>query len=152
VAAGNGDSGSVELLLARGADVRAVDKQGHNALVAAFKCYGCLDKKLDMIEQLLAAGAPVNARNGGLSTTLIEAIIGARATIRASGGISTEALREQESKIMLRLIELGADLNTVDKDGNTALAMAREDKYITVVGEIERRMQASATDHPKSSQ
>ena len=143
VAVHNGDFHSLGLLLARGADVRALNKQGHNALVAAFRCYACRDKKLDMIEQLLASGAPVNAKNGGLANTLIEAIDGARRTVNASFSIPKERLREKETKIFLRLIELGADLDTVNMDGNTALSMAREDKYTTVVNEIERRMAAA---------
>ena len=144
-AAYHGDAASLKLLLARGADVRAVDSRGRNALVAAFDGLAHLDVKLDLVKQLLAAGAPVNAKNGGLPTTLIEAMDGINHTSIDYRIKPSERFREREREIeiLLRLIELGADLDTVDKHGATALSRARENKYLPVVEAIERRMTAA---------
>lgn len=143
LAAKNGDAPAVRTLLAQGADTRAVNMMGKNALLAAIDSWRDSEVRLDIVQQLLAAGAPLNARDGGLTTTLIAALDQLRrSTFRhfAQSGENQGA----DMKIVLQLIELGVDLDNVDETGNSALEIARENKLVQVVQAIEQRIGPAA--------
>ena len=130
---------ALQLLLAHGADIRAVDRQGRNALVAALHGLAHSKEKLGLVEQLFAAGVPLNAKDGGLSTTLNHAIMGAATATSAYSGTHDQ---ENETKLLLRLIELGADLDGIGTRQTTSLELARNSRITPVVEAIERRLSA----------
>jgi len=97
-------------LLKEGADVNAVDPSGFTALVYAS------GGNSEAVSILLNAGARVNTSAGG------EALI----TAAASG----------KSVNLQLLLKAGADPNYRDKDGATALSVARESHLDAVIQQL----------------
>ncbi len=103
----------IRLLIERGANVNAKDKDGNTALMMAVK-NGYLDK----IQLLIANGADVNARDNKGSSVLMQ-----NAADTAPLGFI-----ERNANFVQLLIESGADVNAIDKDGKTALMYAADRK------------------------
>ena len=97
---------TVKLLLARGAQVNAKDKEGNTALIDT--CYGdyCHNKIKIIVSVLLYRGAHVNATNNNKCTALMMA---------CQCGFKD---------IVSLLIQKGADVNALDSLGETALMKA----------------------------
>jgi ankyrin repeat protein len=92
------DLAKVKLLLAKGADVKAVSKQGRTALhLAVASADG-----LAVARMLLAKGADVNAADGLGQTPLLCA-------------------EASQTELLQLLVRSGADVNAESKAGNTAL-------------------------------
>lgn len=96
---------TVQLLLARGADVNVHSEQGYTPLMYAAASWGAGNPLLNL---LLDAGADVNARNMYGGTALMMAA-------GKYGHVSTVQL----------LVKAGGDINLRDKAGHTALWTAR---------------------------
>ena len=123
-----GNAAQVKALLRKGASAKAKDKAGNTALHYA--------AKKDIAAMLIAAGAPLNARNDDFGMTplfnvtaevaalLIEK--GADVNARASKGMTPltwSVYWDQKEKAGL-LIARGANVNAKDDDGKTALHIA----------------------------
>jgi len=133
-AAREGNKGKVELLLSRGTDVNAMDKNGMTPLhVAAFGFNN------DITELLLAKGADVNARNkDGMTPLHIAGFWSSRAKVEMliNKGANVNA-KDNKEKIPLHytalegyagiadvLLSKGSDINAVDKELRTPLHYA----------------------------
>jgi ankyrin repeat protein len=103
-AASRGLAGNVQLLLAAGADVSAVDVLGRNALHWGIHGAG----GVQVIRLLLAAGAPLDAKAGSGAAPLID------------------AAAENQVGVVLALLEAGAEPATFDRDGRAPLHWAAD--------------------------
>jgi ankyrin repeat protein len=99
----------VRLLLQAGADPNAADKDGNTALIEA-------DRDAGAALLLIKAGANVNARNTAGDTPLI---------------------RAHTIDVMQSLLDNGADVSARDKDGKTALDLAKLNNNETKVAALE---------------
>jgi ankyrin repeat protein len=105
----------VKALIAAGANVNAVNRDGQTALMLA--SYG----HLEIVKALIAAGANVNARNNEGETALM---LASRA-IRDYGDTPLMiASRYTRLEIVKALIAAGANVNAVKWGGDTALKVA----------------------------
>jgi len=107
----------VELLIAKGADLNAKGHTGATPLFAAV-----WNNDIDLAELLIIKGADVNAsakQLGGLTPLHIASAKGFKAMV----GV---------------LIGRGADINAKDKNGETALGMARSKGYTDIVQLLEK--------------
>ncbi len=112
-AASNGHVSTLELLLARGADLHATDRLGDGLLhAAAARGHG------DAVEVLLARGARVNAPNASGCTPL---------ALAASHGDAAEG-----SPLSL-LLEHRADVSAADSRGNSPLHLAVANGHVEAV-------------------
>jgi ankyrin repeat protein len=112
-AAGRGDAESVGILLAHGAQADAADDHGMRALHAAAQfAFGGGDTQAArrVIERLLDAGAPIDARNADGQTALL-ILLGARAQPRS--GADQKALLG----LLGLLCERGARIDVQDERG-----------------------------------
>jgi ankyrin repeat protein len=104
----------VELLLDAGADVKAADRQGRTALLAAidapdhFTYQEQFEYSLEIAGMLMGRGADVNARTTAGDTPLVA------------------ALRRKHYDIVVSLLDHGADPNVRDGKGVSALTLAAE--------------------------
>lgn len=134
-----GDEGRVQRLLARGADIHAVDAEGDGVLRYAM---GTTNARL--FELLLARGADSNAPStsatGVPGFTILHAIAemgwsdgiaalsryGANVDARGVGGITATMLAAGGGRddAIATLYSLGANLNALDDDGDSALYYA----------------------------
>jgi ankyrin repeat protein len=103
--------GLIELLIAKGANVKAQLNDGRTGLMLAAHL-----GKDERLQPLIAKGAEVNARDHGGATALMIA-----ATVRWD---------EQSFKILKLLTASGATLDAVDNQGKTAADRAAEAGYI----------------------
>jgi ankyrin repeat protein len=126
---------AVRLLLDAGADVSVRNENGATPLHSALsRCYGDTAAIVVTVKALIAAGSDVNAVNNkgtsvlelGASTinclTIVRMLLDAGADARR-GGVSLfdHAMQSNEDGRLLEMLaEAGADINAVDKDGNTA--------------------------------
>jgi ankyrin repeat protein len=126
---------AVRLLLDAGADVSVRNEKGATPLHSALShCYGDSAATVVTVKALIAAGSDVNAVNNkgtsvlelGASSinclTIVRMLLDAGADARR-GGVSLfdHAMRRNEDGRLLEMLaEAGADINAVDKDGNTA--------------------------------
>ena len=101
---------AVQMLLAEGADVNAVDISGRSALYLAVTHY---KEQEEVVQMLLAGGADVNG--GDFQPALIP------------------AARKGYAKIVQMLLAEGADVDAVDSVGQTALTVAVEAGQIKIV-------------------
>ncbi|MHC4416636.1 MAG: ankyrin repeat domain-containing protein [Planctomycetota bacterium] len=92
-----------QTLFEAGADVNAVDRRGQTPLMSAVQ-----SRKTEAIRTLLAKGAKVDAR---------DQVIGGTALTRAAGPFG-------DASGVQALLEAGADVNVVDKNGMTPLIWA----------------------------
>ncbi len=116
-AAGRGDADSVGILLAHGAQADADDDHGMRALHAAAQfafAGGDTQAARRVIENLLDAGAPIDARNADGQTALL-ILLGARAQPRS--GADQKALLG----LLGMLCERGARIDVQDERGVSPL-------------------------------
>jgi hypothetical protein len=107
-------------LLEHRADAAAVDESGNNALHAAAQFVFAspdTDRARELLRLLLAAGVPVDARNGAGQTPLL-LLLGARAPAATPPG--QRALPE----LLQLLLSAGADLDVQDERGVSVLHAA----------------------------
>jgi ribA/ribD-fused uncharacterized protein len=138
----------VEFLLGRQADVNAVDKHGSSVLRIAVE----LGRK-DTVELLLGRGADPN--QAGLNGELVDLISialersrveiadallahGAKFDPKASGPIH-EAAGNGREKVVLWLLERGADINVHDDQRNTPLLTAAYSGHAPIVDMLLKR-------------
>jgi len=107
IAVGNNDVAMVRMLIEAGADLNMRDRDGGNILYYVME--GDAD---EVVKMLIEAGAELEARNVREETPLIAAALNGR-------------------KSLPSLIRAGADLNSIDQMGETALMKA------AMVGELE---------------
>jgi len=110
----------VRLLLAAGADVRATNQYGGNALIPA-----CHYGHVEVVRELLKTKIDVNHVNNLGWTALLETII-----------LSDGGAKHQE--IMRLLLAHSANVNIADREGVTPLAHARRRGYSEMVKLLER--------------
>jgi ankyrin repeat protein len=82
------------------------------------------DGRLDLVKDLIAAGANVNYRDWAGNTALLYAIRFSHNT------------HDKYSKIVRELIKVGADVTIADRTGTTALMLLTERGYIDIVLEL----------------
>ena len=127
-AASGGHKEIVELLIVNGADVNAKDESGLTPLHSA------VGSARLVVEMLIAAGADVNAKIDPFGDTPLDWAIGGEAEtaglLREHGGKTGEelppatlfeAVYRDDLEGMKDLLAEGADVNAMDKDGNTPL-------------------------------
>ena len=90
-------------LLADGADVAAKDKQGFTALH-----FACQENRLDVVELLLAAGAPVDPPDQWGNTPLWRAVFNGRG----------------DARVVRRLVLAGANPDKANASGKTPRELA----------------------------
>jgi ankyrin repeat protein len=105
------DLAKVQLLLARGANPKAVSQRGRTALFLAARS----DRSADIVKLLIAAGADVHAVDAAKMTVLHS----------AAGGNDTETIRQ--------VVNAGADVNAVDFAGFTPLIHAASNRNLDAV-------------------
>ena len=161
-AAGHEDAGVIRLLLQKGADPRRAAKDGTTALTESFSI-----GEHERTGILIGAGADANAanttagivKNGpidsfGITPLMLAAISGDPAQISAliTAGANLNATDHRHmtalmmavatdranAVIVQRLIDGGADLNTGDRYGETALDWARKYRNPAVLAALEK--------------
>lgn len=129
------DPAILEILIARGAKIHAMDEQGENALFAAAR-----NGSPQCVKALLQHGADPNSRNWhGMTALMIAAEYGSienihlllefGAEVNAQDASQTTALRwaltrKSNLDVLKLLTERGATLNTPDRFGHTPLISA----------------------------
>jgi ankyrin repeat protein len=121
------ETGTLQALLAAGADVNAHDNQGRTVLMkAAAAASG------STVQTLLKAGAKVNARDWAGQTPLIHA---------ANQMVLTEEMGKRQytsPKSIQLLLAAGADPHLMDQDGETALSRAEERGEIKLIAALRK--------------
>jgi len=143
-AVSKGDTATVRVLLAKGADVQARDANGRTALM-----YAAENGDPTIVQALLTNGADVNARdwqgwtaliyaaeNGDITT--VQTLLAHKAHVNAkSEGSGWTALMSAAARgrlsVAQALLANGAEANSRDKDDQTALIMAVQQGYTAVV-------------------
>jgi len=131
----------IKLLVENGAYVNAQDNQGRTALLGACAGEGTLGEKghgkSDAIKFLLEQGADVNIADKDGTTPLLMACTRSNAR---RGNNFTECLAgffEHDEAISTEIVELllekGANVNAVNRDGAAPLSLARKKGDLAVV-------------------
>ena len=128
-AAGNGNRGAVEMLLAQGANANRADHAGRRALHQAATI-----GQIGIVHLLLDAGAEIEAR-----------------TTRGGSALD-EAVAAAELDVVLALLEAGADANRPGRDGLPPLhraAMGGDARVVLAL--LNRSAQPDRTDENKGN-
>ena len=88
----------IKILINNGIDINSVDDKNNNALM-----YAAAFKRIEIVEILIKAGADVNMKNDNNKTAIIYA--------------SEDNVGTVTNKIIMMLIEAGADWNIIGNDG-----------------------------------
>ena len=120
IAAVADDTETLALLLARGASARLVTSRWDGTALIAAAHLG----HADVVRMLIAAGAPLDHVNNLHWTALIEAVV------LGDGGARHQA-------VVKALLDAGADRGITDREGRTALRLARERGYAAMVRMLE---------------
>ena len=136
LAAANGHLEIVNLLLAHGADLQALDHQGHSAVSRAIR-----QRRRDVAITLIERGAEVNQSLADGTTLLMMAASRSTRVTEAllEAGAEVDATRDHRLATALMvaaedagpgrveaLLEHGADPHLVNRDGDTALQVAEK--------------------------
>ena len=152
----------VELLLDKGADVNATDSQLFTAL-----SYASMESFSDVVKLLVARGADVNVRNDDGETPLTlamnnlgrESPLDTTITVPTENSSDTNAMtelvdipvvdliestrksryREQILEIVKILLAQGADINSINNNGDTPLALAARHNSLAVANLLRDR-------------
>jgi len=138
-----GDTSGAKRLIAGGADVNVADPYGLTALMIAAADHD----EAEIVEELLGAGASVNARSRDGETALFAAAFGGNATtvkelvqhgadVNASSRLGVTPLMEaaqQSLPVIQFLVVHGANVNAKDVRGQTALMMAARAGRVDIV-------------------
>lgn len=119
-AALNGQTEQVATLIANGADVNAQNLEGRTALM-----FAVINLQADTVEALLRFGAKVNIQAHCGCTPL---------TLAAGSG---------DIGITTKLLDHGADPGKICRTGKTAMIVAKEHHYNTIVRLLERALRIS---------
>jgi len=134
-AAEKGDTETVKMLLNKGADVNAKDKDGETALM-----YAAQKGHTEIVEILLINGADINAKDKDGNTALI--LAAAWGVISTVGKvIYAYTVHEEHIKTVKMLLTMGADVNAKNKDGVTALTYTAPKGYNEIVRLLEQEEQ-----------
>ena len=115
--AGDGNLGQVRALLAKGADINAIDDSGRTALVAA-----AYEARLDVARVLVEAGADVNAQDDSRQSAYL---------------IATSEIGEADGFALLELtLGHGADVRALDSYDGTGLIRAADRGFVTIVARL----------------
>jgi ankyrin repeat protein len=120
-AAFNGNREVAELLIAKGANVNALDSKGSSPLHISASSKdvvfnkNILNGRIEVAKILLSKGAPIDAKDNNGSTAL------------------HIAAREGSQRIAELLIVEGADVNARDNNNRTPLELATEEKHPEIV-------------------
>ncbi|NDP62772.1 MAG: ankyrin repeat domain-containing protein [Polaromonas sp.] len=125
IAAVANDEETLRVLLAQGASAKLVTSRYDGTALIAAAHLG----HAGVVEQLIAAGAPLDHVNNLHWTAAIEAVV------LGNGGV-----RHQQT--LRALINAGANLQLTDREGNTPLQLARSRRYQDMVDLLERAVTA----------
>jgi len=121
IAAVANDVPTLELALKLGASARNVTSRYDGTALIAAAHLG----HVEVVRILIRAGAPLDHVNNLGWTALMESIV-----LGDGGPRHTETLKA--------LVEVGANVNLADRDGQTPLALARQRGYAQMIGLLER--------------
>ncbi|HKR60425.1 MAG TPA: ankyrin repeat domain-containing protein [Pyrinomonadaceae bacterium] len=145
IAAGEGHLEVVKALLNAGANPKAM-AYGHGGIPICAWMYAmnrCNDDWLEIMDALLAAGVEVNPKTIYPSplaqaienddTVMIEALLKRGANVNLSDSETRDTLlifaaRYSTPEVVKSLLDAGADVTAKNKEGKTALAIAKESK------------------------
>ena len=144
----DGDAADIALLIAKGADVDAIDKYGETALIGA-----AIRNNTKIVAQLLAARANLEIENNNTRTALMEAVMwskeeivvqllaaGANVNFESAGYCCSTPLYWAASRgsqsIVAHLLNAGAKIEAQTEDGMTALMAAASECNQAVVAKL----------------
>lgn len=147
----NNDLNSVKNIIASGADINAINKDGMTVLIVAAE-----SGNIDIVKELINAGANVNKSSSigwtplmGASfegnTEVVKELINSGADINAFGikyknTALMQAIRGENPEIVKILVEAGADINIRNANGETAYDKAMEVGLTEIAGLLKPKL------------